>query len=59
MNTFVGMLLTEFTPKQCLTKFSVLDSMPIVTCSGKRSGKVAPEIQTKVTALQRACIITE
>jgi len=32
MNTFVKMLLTEFTPKLCSTKLSVLDSMPIVTC---------------------------
>ena len=47
MNTFVGLLLTEFTPKECSTEFSVLDSMPIVTCSGKRSGKVAPEITDK------------
>jgi len=47
MSTFVGMLLTEFAPKECSTKFSVLDSMPIVTCSGKRSGKVAPEITDK------------
>ncbi len=47
MNTFVGMLLTEFAPKECSTKFSVLDSMPIVTCSGKRSGKVATQITDK------------
>ena len=47
MNTFVGMLLTEFSPKECSTEFSVLDSMPIVTCSAKRSGKVAPEITDK------------
>ena len=47
MNTFVGILLTEFAPKQCSTKFSVLDSMPIITCSGKRLGKVAPEITDK------------
>ncbi|AFU70110.1 transposase, IS4 family [Psychroflexus torquis ATCC 700755] len=47
MNTLVGMILTEFTPKECSTKFSVLDSMPIVTCSGKRSGKVAPDITDK------------
>lgn len=47
MNTFVGLLLTEFTPKECSTKLSVLDSMPIITCSGKRSGKVAPEITDK------------
>ncbi len=47
MNTFVGLLLTEFTPKECSAKLSVLDSMPIVTCSGKRSGKVALEITDK------------
>ncbi len=27
--------------------FSVMDSMPIITCSGKRKGKVAPEITDK------------
>lgn len=47
MNTFVSMLLTEFAPKECSTNFSVLDSMPIITCSGKRSGKVALEIADK------------
>lgn len=47
MNTFVGLILSEFAPKECSTKLSVLDSMPIITCSGKRSGKVAPEITDK------------
>jgi len=47
MNTFVGLILREFTPKESSTKLSVLDSMPIITCSGKRSGKVAPEITDK------------
>ena len=47
MSTFTELLLTEFAPKGCSTKFSVLDSMPIITCSGKRSGKVAPEITDK------------
>jgi hypothetical protein len=47
MNTFVGLLLTEFTPKECSTEFNVLDSMPIVTCSGKSSSKVAPKITDK------------
>ncbi len=47
MNTLVSMLLTEFAPKQCSTEFSVLDSMPIITCSGKRAGKVATEITDK------------
>ena len=47
MNTFTGILLTEFSPKECSSEFSVLDSMPIVTCSGKRTGKVASEITDK------------
>ncbi|WP_233530578.1 hypothetical protein [Gelidibacter salicanalis] len=47
MSTLAGMLLTEFGPKGCSNKLSVLDSMPIITCSGKRSGKVAPEITSK------------
>lgn len=47
MNTFVELLLSEFAPKECSDEFSVLDSMPIITCSGKRSGKVAPEITDK------------
>ena len=42
MNTFVGLLLREFAPKECSTKLSVLNSIPIITCSEKRSGKVAP-----------------
>jgi len=44
MNTFVGLLLSEFAPKECSTELSVLNSMPIITCLGKRSGKVAPKI---------------
>jgi len=47
MSTFVELILSEFAPKECSDKFSVLDSMPIITCSGKRSGKVAPEITDK------------
>lgn len=47
MNTLTELLLTEFTPKESSTKFSVLDSMAIITCSGKQSGKVAPEIADK------------
>jgi hypothetical protein len=34
--TFTEMLLTEFTPKEYSSKFSVLESMPSVTYSGKR-----------------------
>lgn len=47
MGSLVGTLLGEFVPKECSLNYSVLDSMPIITCSGKRSGKVAPEITDK------------
>ncbi|WP_233530495.1 transposase [Gelidibacter salicanalis] len=47
MGRFVETLLGEFAPKECSGNFSVLDSMPILTCSGKRAGKVAPEITAK------------
>lgn len=40
-------LLAEFAPIECSTEFSLLDSMPIITCSGKRAGKVAPELTDK------------
>jgi hypothetical protein len=36
-----------FTPVDCDTDRSLLDSMPIITCSGKRSGRVAAEITDK------------
>ncbi len=34
-------LMKEFIPKDSSDKFSLLDSMPIITCSGKRQAKVA------------------
>ena len=40
-------LLTDNKPEECSTDESVLDSLPIITCSGKRSGKVAREITDK------------
>jgi hypothetical protein len=40
-------LIEGFQPIDCDTKSSLLDSMPIVTCSGKRAGKVAKEITDK------------
>lgn len=40
-------LLADFIPKDCSTEFSLLDSLPIITCSGKRAGKVAPELTDK------------
>lgn len=47
MNTLVEFLLLDFPPKDCINDHSVLDSMPIITCSGKRTGKVAREITDK------------
>jgi hypothetical protein len=43
----VEMLLSDFQPEDCCLDQSLLDSMPIITCSGKRSGKVAREITDK------------
>lgn len=40
-------LLQEHRPIDCIDNESLLDSMPIITCSGKRSGKVAPELTDK------------
>ncbi len=40
-------LLNEFQPKDCCLDQSLLDSMPIITCSGKRSPKVAIEFVDK------------
>lgn len=39
-------ILFTFRPDN-LAEYSVLDSMPIITCSGKRNGKVAQEITDK------------
>lgn len=36
-----------FVPPDCVTSKSLLDSMPVITCSGKRQGKVAREITDK------------
>jgi hypothetical protein len=41
------LLLEEYQPDDCCLDQSLLDSMPIITCSGKRSGKVATEITDK------------
>ena len=43
----VRSLLAEFVPKDCSKEFSLLDSLPIITCSGKRAGKVATELTDK------------
>lgn len=46
-NQLVEVLLTTSMPDDCIIDQSLLDSMPIITCSGKRSAKVAPEITDK------------
>ena len=46
-NRLVELLLKANIPDDCIFDQSLLDSMPIITCSGKRSGKVAPEITDK------------
>ena len=43
----VAPLLSEFQPENCCLDQSLLDSMPIITCSGKRSPKVATELVDK------------
>ena len=40
-------ILTEKQPSDCCLDQSLLDSMPIITCSGKRKGKVALELTDK------------
>ncbi len=35
----VELLLTDYQPEDCCLDQRLLDSMPIITCSGKRSGK--------------------
>lgn len=43
----VSRLLEEFRPEDCCLDQSLLDSMPIITCSGRRAPKVALEIVDK------------
>ena len=40
-------LLDGFQPEDCCFGQSLLDSMPVITCSGKRTPKVATEIVDK------------
>ena len=42
-----GTLLKDNCPLECNLNSSLLDSMPIITCSGKRNGAVAREITDK------------
>lgn len=39
--------IEAFTSKESSTEMSLLDSMPIITCNGKRKGKVAQELTDK------------
>lgn len=40
-------IINMFPPSDCIEDKSLLDSMPVITCSGKREGKVAKEITDK------------
>jgi hypothetical protein len=40
-------VLESFQPSDCQTDVSLLDSMPIITCSGKRNSKVGREVTYK------------
>jgi hypothetical protein len=39
----VDPILTDFQPLDCDTGITLVDSMPVITCSGKRKAKVAKE----------------
>ena len=43
----VEILITKYQPDDCCLNQNLLDSLPIITCSGKRSSKVAKEITDK------------
>ena len=45
--SFATSLFEDFLPCDCFTNQSLLDSMPIITCSGKRLGKVANDLTDK------------
>ena len=45
--SFATSLFEDFLPSDCFTNQSLLDSMPIITCSGKRLGKVAKDLTDK------------
>lgn len=45
--SLLSSLFIEYFPKNCFQNQSLLDSMPIITCSGKRLGKVAKDLTDK------------
>lgn len=46
-NRLASILIENHVPEECVFDQSLLDSMPIITCSGKRQGKVAKDITDK------------
>ena len=42
-----GTLLSDFCPDDCQSDTSLIDSLPIITCSGKRANAVAKELTDK------------
>ncbi|MCX6237710.1 MAG: hypothetical protein NTY07_09175 [Bacteroidia bacterium] len=40
-------MISAFVPSDCILDESLLDLMPVITCSGNREGKVAREITDK------------
>lgn len=47
LSRLTELILTQNRPEDCFSDQSLLDSMPVITCSGKRKGKVATEITDK------------
>ena len=47
MNPLAYSICSDFAPRDMSNDLNVLGSMPIITCSGKRSGKGAREIADK------------
>lgn len=44
---FAATIFEDFLPRDCFLNQSLLDSMPIITCSGKRKAKVAKDLTDK------------
>lgn len=42
-----ALLLRSHQPSDCVTQVSLLDSLPVITCSGNRTGKVATDLTQK------------
>jgi hypothetical protein len=56
----MGSFFERFSPQDCNINHSLLDSMPIITCSVKRLGKVAKDLTNSMgIALKKVCVILE